>query len=205
MYIMAGNYGADEIGEMALNLSKFFRLSLSKGQEEFTIEETVQHLQYYLRVQQLRFVDKLSVQVNVEEICKPIPILKLLLQPLVENAILHGLEKKSRGGLVCMDIRMDDDRLRLEVADNGKGIDSERLGFIRSELSKLSVHAVKGLLQEQKPRTELYGLWNVKARLKLYYGDRADLAIDSVANEGTSVLLWIPLGGVADESHDRRG
>ncbi|WP_158289285.1 cache domain-containing sensor histidine kinase [Paenibacillus flagellatus] len=205
MYSMAENYGADEIGEMALNLSKFFRLSLSKGQEEFTVGETVQHLQYYLRVQQLRFVDKLAVQVNVEEACKPIPVLKLLLQPLVENAILHGLEKKAKGGEVRIDIRLEGDMLRMEVADNGKGLDPERLEYIRSELGKLSIHAVKGLLQEQKPRTELYGLWNVKARLKLYYGDRAELEIDSRENEGTSVILWIPIGGAADESDDRGG
>lgn len=202
MYSMAENYGAEEIGDMALNLSKFFRLSLSKGQEEFTVEETVRHLHYYLCVQQLRFVDKLSVEVNVEEACKSIPVLKLLLQPLVENAILHGLEKKSKGGVVCIDCRLEHDMLRLEVTDNGKGMTLERLAYIQSELGKLSVNTVKGLMQDHKSRTELYGLWNVKARLKLYYGEGSDLTIDSRENAGTTIIVSIPLGG-AHESDDR--
>ncbi|MDF2835895.1 MAG: signal transduction histidine kinase [Paenibacillus sp.] len=201
IYSMAENYEAEEITEMVLNLSKFFRLSLSKGQEEFTVEETIEHLQYYLTVQRIRFIDKLSVSINVDEASKRCLVLKLLLQPIVENAILHGLEQKKKDGLVTIDCCVEQDRLRLEVSDNGKGIGAERLLYIRDELAKLSLHADK-VWEHEIRRHDLFGLWNVKARLKLYYGDPADLTIDSIENEGTTVVLWIPIGG-AYESHDR--
>ncbi|TYP76571.1 cache domain-containing sensor histidine kinase [Paenibacillus methanolicus] len=201
IYSMAENYEAEEITEMVLNLSKFFRLSLSKGQDEFTVEETIEHLQYYLRVQQIRFVDRLSVSIRMEEACKQHHVLKLLLQPIVENAILHGLEQKRKDGQVAIDCREERGKLRLEVSDNGKGIGADRLDYIRSELAKLSVQADK-VWEHEIRRHDLYGLWNVKARLKLYYGDSADMTIDSVENKGTSVVLWIPIGG-AYESHDR--
>ncbi|MDI4645768.1 cache domain-containing sensor histidine kinase [Cohnella hashimotonis] len=201
IYSMAENYEAEEISEMALNLSKFFRLSLSKGQDEFTVEETIEHLRYYLRVQELRFIDKLSVDIRIDEACKPHPVLKLLLQPIVENAILHGLEQKKKDGVVRIDGRLEAGRLRLAVSDNGKGIPPDRLRYIRDELDRLYAHAGQAWDQELK-RKDLYGLWNVKARLKLYYGDSAELTVDSIENEGTTVALWIPIGG-AHESDDR--
>lgn len=201
IYSMAENYEAEEITEMALNLSKFFRLSLSKGHDEFTVEETIEHLQYYLRVQALRFIDKLSVSIRMDDSCKSYLVLKLLLQPIVENAILHGLEQRKRDGLVKIDCRLDQGRLRMEVTDNGKGIPADRLSYIRDELAMVSVYTGKAWVQEIR-RNDLYGLWNVKARLKLYYGESADLTIDSVENEGTTVVLWIPIGG-AYESDDR--
>ncbi|CAI6084996.1 sensor histidine kinase [Cohnella sp. JJ-181] len=201
IYSMAENYEAEEISEMALHLSKFFRLSLSKGQDEFTVEETIEHLSYYLRVQELRFVDKLSVVIRIDEACKRYMVLKLLLQPIVENAILHGLEHKKKDGRVLIDGRVEAGRLRLEVADNGKGIRAERMLYIKEELGKFSLQAGKAWDQEMR-RNDLYGLWNVKARLKLYYGEEAELTIDSIENEGTTVVLWIPIGG-AHESDDR--
>ncbi|MGO4544151.1 sensor histidine kinase [Paenibacillus sp. 2TAB23] len=202
IYSMAENYEAEEITEMVLNLSKFFRLSLSKGQDEFTVAETIEHLQYYLTVQRIRFIDKLSVSIQVDEPSKSCLVLKLLLQPIVENAILHGLEQKKKDGLVRIDCRVEQQRLRLEVSDNGKGINAERLGYIRDELAKLSLHTDK-VWEHEIRRHDLYGLWNVKARLKLYYGEPAELTIDSIENEGTTIVLWIPIGG-AYESHDRR-
>ncbi|CAM4505006.1 two-component system sensor histidine kinase YesM [Paenibacillus endophyticus] len=201
IYSMAENYEAEEITEMVLNLSKFFRLSLSKGQDEFTVAETIEHLQYYLTVQRIRFIDKLSVSVQIDEASKSCLVLKLLLQPIVENAILHGLEQKKKDGHVKIDCRVEQGKLRLEVSDNGKGISLERLGYIRDELSRLSLHADK-VWEHEIRRHDLYGLWNVKARLKLYYGDPAELTIDSIENEGTTVVLWIPIGG-AYESRDR--
>ncbi|MFD2331858.1 sensor histidine kinase [Cohnella sp. GCM10020058] len=201
IYSMAENYEAEEISEMALNLSKFFRLSLGKGQDEFTVEETIEHLRFYLRVQELRFIDKLSVDIRIDEACKPYPVLKLLLQPIVENAILHGLEQKKKDGVVRIDGRVEAGRLRLEVSDNGKGIAPDRLRYIRDELGRLYAHAGQAWDRELN-RNDLYGLWNVKARLKLYYGDLAELTVDSIENEGTTVTLWIPIGG-AHESDDR--
>lgn len=100
IYWMAKNYDANEISEMVINLSKFFRLSLDKGLETIALAETFEHLHYYIRVQQLRFMDKFEVQFALPDTCREIRILRLLVQPLVENAIIHGLEK-SNGVAFC--------------------------------------------------------------------------------------------------------
>lgn len=99
IYWTAKNYDAEEISSMVLNLSSFFRLSLSKGQETFTVEETFKHLHYYVRIQQIRFSEQFSIAYNASENSRHLHILKLLLQPLVENAILHGLEKRKKAAL----------------------------------------------------------------------------------------------------------
>ncbi|GIP34803.1 sensor histidine kinase [Paenibacillus sp. J2TS4] len=193
IYWKAENYEAGEISEMVLNLSKFFRTSLSKGKDVFTIQETMEHLNYYLTVQRLRYADHFVVKFDVEESCNHVPLLKLILQPLVENAILHGLEKKSEGGELLISCKVQDETLILKVEDNGKGIESNRLHAIRQELAKVSYNDYKGFSGIQPVYHEFFGLRNVKARLKLFYKEQADLTIDSTLNFGTVITISIPL------------
>lgn len=193
IYWKAENYEAEEISEMVLNLSKFFRTSLSKGKDVFTIEETVEHLTYYLTVQRLRYADHFSVRFDIEEESKPVPLLKLILQPLVENAILHGLEKKPEGGELKISSRIRDGLLILTVEDNGKGIDSEKLSAIRRQLDKVSYNDYAKFSGIQPVYYEFFGLRNVKARLKLFYKEQADLEIESTLNVGTAITITIPL------------
>jgi len=192
IYWTAKNYEADEISEMVLNLSKFFRLSLSKGQEAFTVEETIEHLKYYLRVQELRFLDQFTVTFDIAEETKHYYLLKLLLQPVVENAILHGLEKRGYGGELLIKSRMDNGLLRLEVKDNGAGIPEDKLAYIRREIGKLDhVEQMPAVFDDRNH--QLFGLRNVVGRMKLYYGAKAKLTIVSIAGEGTTVTLFIPV------------
>lgn len=193
IYWKSENYEAGEISEMVLNLSKFFRTSLSKGKDVFTIEETMEHLTYYLTVQQLRYADHFSVRFDVGEQCKPVPLLKLILQPLVENAILHGLEKKPEGGELTISCQLQDDRLVLKVEDNGKGISSEKLLAIRQQLYKVTYNDYAKFSGIQPVDHEFFGLRNVKARLKLFYREQADLKIESTLNVGTAITITIPL------------
>ncbi|WP_238178190.1 sensor histidine kinase [Paenibacillus contaminans] len=192
IYRAAQNYEASEISEMVLNLSRFFRLSLSKGRDTFTVEETVTHLHYYIRIQQLRFLEAFTVRYELQEESKPVHVLKLLLQPLVENAILYGLENKADGEL-SISSRVEEEFLILSVKDNGAGISKERMEYIREQLGPLS-DANAGLLSfsEANP-SDVYGLRNVYSRIKLFYGDRAELTIDSVEGERTIVELKLPL------------
>lgn len=193
IYWTAKNYDADEISEMVLNLSRFFRLSLSKGKENFTVAETVEHLQYYLLVQQYRLLGRLEVHYAISEDSKDVLVLKLLLQPIVENAILHGLEKRGRGGELWIASRVEDDQLCLSVTDNGPGIGKERLAFIRNEIERFErsdPSSPAGADQAQ----DLFGLRNVIGRMKLAYGSGAKLLIDSAEGEGTTVTLKIPIG-----------
>ncbi|WP_165452702.1 cache domain-containing sensor histidine kinase [Paenibacillus thalictri] len=191
IYWMAKNYDADEISEMVLNLSKFLRLNLDKGRETMTVAETFAHLQYYIRVQQLRFMDQFEVRFALPDDCRDIQVLRLLVQPLVENAIIHGLEKRQTGGLLEITAEKNDNMLHIEVCDNGKGLPAERLKTVHHVLS--SVRNGRGDAEAADKEQAAFGLRNVKARLMLYYENRADLAVESRENEWTRVTIRIPL------------
>jgi two-component system sensor histidine kinase YesM len=194
IYWAAKNYEADEISEMVLNLSRFFRLSLNKGTDTFTVDETVAHLHYYVRVQQLRFLDKFSVSYDIQEESKTIPIMKLLLQPLVENAILHGLEQRDRGGELIVRARLEDGFVHMTVADNGVGMPQDRLRYIGGELERVFAPDKPGLsLPPWENAKDLYGLRNVASRVRMVYGKRSRMEIDSREGEGTSVTVRLPL------------
>ncbi len=190
IYWSAKNYDADEISEMVLNLSQFFRLSMSKGQECFTVEDTFAHLQYYIRVQQLRFVDQFTASFQSSPDSSKLYVLKLILQPLVENAILHGLEKRNGNGELRISAEWLGDRLILQVSDNGKGISIERMAYIRDALARSSDSDIQS---DSEPNNELFGLMNVKTRIKLYYGDTAVFTIDSVEGKGTVARIDLPI------------
>ncbi len=208
IYWSAQNYEAEEISDMVLNLSKFFRLSLSKGKETFTIRETIEHLHYYIRVQQIRFSDLFRMEIHIDEETQELHILKLILQPVVENAIIHGLEKRGDGGELVIRSKVEEDRLCLEVQDNGQGMTEDRLHRLRAALASIQKDTTSELFQPQT--SEFYGLMNVKMRLVLYYGDHADLIIDSTDGIGTRINIVFPLAlcqeevrGVTSESDNR--
>lgn len=189
----AKNYEADEISEMVLNLSRFFRLSLNKGKEVFTIDESLSHLHYYIRIQQIRFLDSFTVQYNIQEESRSVPIMKLLLQPLVENAILHGMEGKTEGGLLVISSWIEDGQtVHIEVRDNGSGMSEERLSYVQEELKRLSSRDYN-LFSPEEEYKDLFGLRNVITRIKLYYGEGAGLTINSIISEGTAVVVTLPL------------
>lgn len=194
IYWTAKNYDADEISEMVMNLSKFFRLSLNKGRQVFTIEESITHLHYYLRIQQLRFMDNFTVDYHISEESKHVPLLKLLLQPLVENAIIHGMEGKSSGGSLVISSRIEKGHtVVISVQDNGPGIGEERLRYIQHELEMMGSRSVPASSQDEEHVKDLFGLRNVLSRMKLYYGREAQLTLYSVSGEGTTVTISIPL------------
>ncbi|WP_165861417.1 cache domain-containing sensor histidine kinase [Paenibacillus paeoniae] len=190
IYWSAKNYDAEEISDMVLNLSRFFRLSLSKGRESFTIEETFSHLQYYIRVQQLRFVDQFTASFHSTADSSSLYVLKLILQPLVENAILHGLEKKKRDGELRISAELQDDRLVLLVSDNGKGIAEERMQRIGAMLTR---KGGSDTYEASERNAEFFGLLNVKERIKLYYGDSAEFSIESEEGRGTTARVELPI------------
>ncbi|MFD1175951.1 sensor histidine kinase [Paenibacillus puldeungensis] len=194
IYWMAKNYDAAEISEMVMNLSKFFRLSLNKGRQLFTMEESIAHLHYYLRIQQLRFMDNFRVEYRISEDSKQIPLLKLLLQPLVENAIIHGMEGRSSGGVVIISSWVDQgNTVMIRVQDNGPGIEAERLIYIQQELDNTDYHRVPVYSVDEENAKDLFGLRNVLSRMKLYYGEESKLIVQSAAGEGTAVTISIPL------------
>jgi two-component system sensor histidine kinase YesM len=199
IYWAAKNYEADEISEMVIHLSRFFRLSLSKGNEVFTVEESVAHLHDYVRIQQLRFLESFTVEYRLSEDSKNVPILRLLLQPIVENAILHGMESKPQGGRLIVASRIDGPNLVIEVVDNGTGMPEPRLRYIQEELDRLKRRYNRLFPYEEKSANDLFGLRNVMTRIRIYYGPEADLTIDSIEGEETRVTVTLPLEQCGEE------
>ncbi|TMV52693.1 sensor histidine kinase [Paenibacillus mesophilus] len=205
IYWSAKEHHAEEISEMVLHLSKFFRLSLNKGQETFTLGETVHHLHYYIRVQQIRFSEQFSVEYDISDDSRDLRLLKLLLQPLVENAILHGFADLEHAGLLRVASAVEDAMLVIAVEDNGCGMTADRLWAIREQLAR-HARAERAMSFTESDhgtgRDDFFGLRNVVARMKLYYGESSELLLDSAEQSGTRVTLRIPLGRVRDEGED---
>ncbi|GGH36566.1 cache domain-containing sensor histidine kinase [Paenibacillus segetis] len=176
-----------KIAEMVGSLSDFLRFSLNNGQEYCSIEQEIIHVKNYVSIQSIRYPDKFKFQVNVEASIQEKFTLKLLLQPLVENAMLHGLLKRPGEGSISIDAKCDDQGIHFTVTDDGIGIAPERLNWLRTQLSE---HPVAH--EKERPTKGGYGLRNVHNRLVLHYGKEAGLIVDSTEGEGTRIMFTIP-------------
>jgi two-component system, sensor histidine kinase YesM len=182
---MAEEKRSEQVVELVGALSRFFRISLSKGKDWITIGEEIQHIESYLAIQKIRYQDILDYSISMPEEGLSGHMLKLMLQPLVENALYHGIKNKRGGGMIRISGRMlDDQHLRIEVADNGIGIPPDRLALIQALLEGKEKHVLLGETG--------YGLNNVNQRLWLYYGQAYGLSIASEYRVGTTVSLVIP-------------
>ncbi|MCQ2613796.1 MAG: sensor histidine kinase [Treponemataceae bacterium] len=179
----------DEVIEITRAFSSFFRISLSKGHEWIPVEQELEHVRNYLTIQKIRYRDILNYEIDFDPGIKTEQVLKLMLQPLVENAIYHGIKnKRGRGKLKVTAKRItenDQELLYFSVEDNGMGILPERLEEVTRELE-----------QEKDPETlsVVYGLYNVHKRLKLYYDESVSLHIQSEYGKGTTVWFAVPVG-----------
>lgn len=165
IYWMALLQKHKKIAQMAISLSKSFKLSLNNGKETILLYKELMHIEHYLVIQNIRYNERFTFCLEVEDSIKRIEILKLLLQPLVENAITHGLEPRVGPGKVSLTGRREGEFLVFIVEDDGVGM--EDLSFIE-----------KG-----------FGLRNVRERLNLYYGHSASFDIMSEKGKGTKVML----------------
>ncbi|WP_240764921.1 cache domain-containing sensor histidine kinase [Paenibacillus dendritiformis] len=209
IYWMAQQSEAEDIAEMVLNLSRFFRLSLSKGKDVLTVKESLEHLHVYIRIQQLRFMDQFRVEYDIDPQTEPLPIVKLLVQPIVENAIIHGVEKSGREAMLRIATRLEDIGARpalvIAVTDSGAGMADAARERIQRELSEVLQQPDQHQAQPDGHAGAGYGLRNVAARIRLNYGPQADIRIDSAPGEGTAVTLVLPLGAPTDETALRTG
>lgn len=180
---MAVDRDADDIVEIVIALTHLFRISLSKGQEIIPLAEELQHVESYLVIQMARYEEKLDYLIDMPADMLASPVLKLLLQPLVENAIYHGIKAKPTKGTIRITGSMDDQKMTLAVEDDGVGIPAERLVLMNENLG-----------YERKSGSESgYGLYNVNERIKLTYGSAYGLRIESEHRAGTRVIVNLPL------------
>jgi len=181
--------GEDGIAEMTEALATFFRYSISQKGSIVTLEEEIENVRNYFIIQQYRFNNKYSIDYIFDEedgILKKYFIPKLTMQPIVENAIYHGLEKKVEKGKVTIRITQTDLRLIINIVDDGIGIPKDKLDSLNDMLSSDREFETVG---------ENHGiaLYNVNKRIKLYFGEKYGLFIFSTVNIGTDVEIVLPL------------
>lgn len=178
--------GLTEVYRSINALCRMLRYSI-KGENTVSVREEQQNVRDYLYIQQFRFGDRLTLVMDIPEEVLDVKIPKLTLQPLVENAFIHGLEQKKEKGCIRIFAVREEERILFRIEDNGAGIEEETLGRVRRAL----------LIEEGEDIKMGIGIGNVNQRLHLMYGSSAEITIDSVLGEGTAVTVKIPT--------DRRG
>jgi two-component system sensor histidine kinase YesM len=188
----ARQYGAADVSTMVVSLAKLFRFSINRGKEEDTVslQEEIDHAQNYIRIQSIRFKDKFTTHWEVESAALEASVMRFILQPLVENAIQHGLNDYSSGGEINISAKYNGLDLQLTVADNGIGMTAEQLERVRHTLENTD-DAADDSESERQEFTTGVGLRNVYLRLKLFYRERVDFQIDSKEFEGTVIAIRI--------------
>ncbi len=183
----------DRVIEIVSALSSFFRITLSRGQDWITIDQEIEHVKSYMTIQKMRYHDILDYKIEVDEDILNGTILKLTLQPLVENALYHGIKNKRDGGTITVRARRAGQNLAIfEILDNGVGFTPYKLSAIRT--------AMNSELDDFSFKEGGFGLENVNKRIKLYYGKQYGLTIQSKYHEGTCVTVTIPLQDHAEKS-----
>jgi len=180
---LAESKNDEEVINVTRALSSFFRTSLAGGREWITIAEELEHLRGYLTIQKVRYRDILNYEINIGEDILHEQILKLLIQPLVENAIYHGIKNRRGGGVISIDLSRRDGRLFVTVSDTGAGMDE---GKTRALNASLGQEAPSG-------DTSGYGLFNVDRRIKLYYRQSEGVRIESTPGAGARASFNVPV------------
>lgn len=181
--VILAESGRDEDAvDMLTSLSTFFRNSLSEGEDIHTLKAEIAQAESYLEIQHIRYSDILEYSINISEAVQDRLIPKLILQPLIENALYHGIKNRRGKGLITITGGQEDGSILLHVHDNGAGMDRERLEMLQN-----------GIYQEKRGS---FGLWNVHQRIRLYCGDEYGLSFESLPGEGTTVTVTLPAEGV---------
>lgn len=173
---------ANKTADAIFSLAALLRRSLHKNDNFPLLREEIDYIKDYLHIKKLMYGDRIRFQFDVDETCLDLRIPLFTLQPLVENALLHGLEPKEEGGLLSLSIKRDEAGIIIHISDNGMGCDYETLRNIRR-------------LQEVRNITDLTGLGfsNAIQRLQDYFGGNFRWDIHSVPGEGTQITLYIPV------------
>lgn len=175
------SHNIPEISKMVNALSKFYRLSLSKGREIISVRDELKHIQLYLQIQNLRFDNRIHVTWDLDPSADNCQVIKIILQPIVENAVIHGIfEKPSKSGYLSITTRRFEDGIRITISDDGVGMDEQTM--------RKNFTASDGIADTSGG----YGVRNTNDRIKLAYGDSYGLTCSSTIGKGTTVTVHIP-------------
>ena len=186
---MAKRHGAKDIEQIISALTKLYRIGLSKGNEVITVGEEIEHVRNYLIIQNIRYKDILEYEVVCEERAAKMHVQKLILQPIVENAIYHGIKNKIEPGMITVRAYIDADRLVFEIKDDGPGMTPEKVENLNTQIH----------LDEN--RNLGYGLYNVNKRIVLMHGKEFGVAISSAEGSGTTVTIIYPMINSKEGQH----
>ncbi|MCR8632794.1 sensor histidine kinase [Paenibacillus radicis (ex Xue et al. 2023)] len=175
--------GAVSASNMIADLGRLLEVSMKKGDEEITLKEELHLVKAYMNIQSARYNDSIELHMDIDPSLEKYQIIKLLLQPVVENCILHGLKNKKTGGRIQIGAQLEAGCLRIDVTDNGEGIEERRIHEIFNDVNEDTgtQHKFSGV-----------GLRNIDDRLQLKYGEPFGLRISASKGEGTTVSVMIP-------------
>jgi two-component system sensor histidine kinase YesM len=172
----------DEISEIVTSLSTLFRLSLNRGKEFTQVDRELELLKSYIQIERARHSSPIRVTFMIEEEILALPIMRLILQPLVENAIRHGIADKGDAGIIIIQGTKNEDSICFKITDNGPGIADDVKQTLFDPLSEMKRESEGGV-----------GLINVHERLRLYFGEPYGLEVESELNRGTTIVLLHPI------------
>ena len=170
-----------KVVSMVGSLSDFFRTSLNQGKDIISVKEELQHVRSYLEIQQVRYQDILQYKIDVPQELYQNLIPKITIQPLVENALYHGIKNKRGRGLIAVSGKLEEDYFVIQIEDNGIGISPERLSQVRERIH-----------HRASEDNDIYGLYNVNERIRLNFGEKYGISIESTYGEGTLVSIVLP-------------
>lgn len=170
-----------KVVSMVGSLSEFFRTSLNQGKDIISIREELQHVKSYLEIQQVRYMDIMEYEIQVPGELEQYLIPKITIQPIVENALYHGIKNKRGVGKIRIYAKKEQDLFAIIVEDNGIGISEERLLEVR-----------EGIRGKTPTNKDIYGLYNVNERICLNFGEKYGISIESIYGEKTVVSIMLP-------------
>lgn len=173
----------EDVIKLVNSLTTLFRIGISKGNDFITLKEELDHLKSYLAIQKIRYENAFTYDFNIDESLLNTFVIKLILQPIIENALYHGIKMAGGKGNITIHARRLRNTMLIEVSDNGRGMSEFRLKEVKEEL------AGRNRYSEQT----VYGLKNVNDRICIYYGEKYSLQIHSQEYEGTIVFFKIPI------------
>ncbi len=185
IYALSGMGRSKDVQRTTKALADYYRIVLSKGQEMITLGDEIQNVRDYLAIQRMRYADVFDYRIEVPSELHAASILKLTIQPLVENAIYHGLKPADRYGMLTITGEKLEDAIRLTVKDDGVGMDAERLREITRPDAAVS-----------RPS---FGLRSVQERIRLYFGEPYGIEVHSRPGEGTEVVVTLPAHAAESE------
>lgn len=179
-------YGNDEVAQMILLLAALFRDSIKK-EVVVKIKDELKYCKSYLELYNIRYGMNLEVVFDIDNSILEFSIVKLLLQPLIENAVVHGIEVNKQGNLIIVKAYKAADNIEISIQDNGSGIDNKDLEVINKRLESINLNECEGV-----------GIINVSQRIKLIYGEQYGLTIYSKKLEGTTILVKMPAKSIKE-------